>query len=73
MIRAFGQENHRSLDWSWNEWYGRGFDLVNFEMKSAEQEDTITGRVDQVSKTKAEKRKIVHNEGSPTRAGSAPF
>ncbi|KEF63003.1 uncharacterized protein A1O9_00978 [Exophiala aquamarina CBS 119918] len=35
MIRAFGQENHRSTDWDWNQWYGEGFDLVNFETKSA--------------------------------------
>lgn len=34
MIRAFGQENHRSTDWDWNQWYGKGFDLVNFETKS---------------------------------------
>ena len=36
MIRAFGQENHRSSDWNWDEWYGKGFDVVNFETKSAE-------------------------------------
>lgn len=29
MIRAFGQENHRT-DFDWNEHYGRGFDVVNF-------------------------------------------
>jgi nicotinamidase-related amidase len=28
MIRAFGQENHQSADWSWEEWYGHGFDVV---------------------------------------------
>jgi len=33
MIRAFGQENHRSTDWDWDEWYGQGFDVVNFETK----------------------------------------
>ncbi|KIX00623.1 uncharacterized protein Z518_09688 [Rhinocladiella mackenziei CBS 650.93] len=33
MIRAFGQENHRSIDWDWEEWYGKGFDVVNFETK----------------------------------------
>lgn len=33
MIRAFGQENHRSSDWDWDEWYGTGFDVVNFETK----------------------------------------
>lgn len=35
MIRAFGQENHRSVTWDWDEWYGRGFDVVNFETKAA--------------------------------------
>lgn len=35
MIRAFGQENHRSIDWSWDEWYGNGFDVINFETKPA--------------------------------------
>lgn len=33
MIRAFGQENHRSTDWDWDSWYGQGFDVVNFETK----------------------------------------
>lgn len=35
MIRAFGQENHRSTDWNWDEWYGRGFDVVSFETRKA--------------------------------------
>lgn len=35
MIRAFGQENHQSTDWDWTKWYGKGFDLVNFETKTA--------------------------------------
>jgi hypothetical protein len=34
MIRAFGQENHRSSDWDWADWYGTGFDVVNFETKT---------------------------------------
>jgi alkylated DNA repair dioxygenase AlkB len=34
MIRAFGQENHRSADWDWDQWYGKGFDVINFETKS---------------------------------------
>lgn len=29
MIRAFGQENHRSDSWDWDEHYGRGFDVVD--------------------------------------------
>ena len=33
MIRAFGQENHLSSEWNWEEWYGRGFDVVNFETR----------------------------------------
>ncbi|RVX75561.1 hypothetical protein B0A52_00914 [Exophiala mesophila] len=33
MIKAFGQENHRSTDWDWDEWYGDGFDVINFETK----------------------------------------
>lgn len=33
MIRAFGQENHRSVDWKWDEWYGTGFDVVNVVTK----------------------------------------
>ncbi|EXJ94825.1 hypothetical protein A1O1_03223 [Capronia coronata CBS 617.96] len=35
MVRAFGQENHRSTEWDWDEWYGNGFDVVNFETKKA--------------------------------------
>jgi hypothetical protein len=31
MIRAFGIENHSSSMWNWDEWYGDGFDAVNFE------------------------------------------
>jgi hypothetical protein len=30
MIRAFGQENHRSRDFDWEMYYGKGFDVVNF-------------------------------------------
>lgn len=30
MIRAFGQENHRSHDFDWETYYGTGFDVVNF-------------------------------------------
>lgn len=33
MIRAFGQENHRSTDWEWETWYGDGFDVINFETR----------------------------------------
>lgn len=33
MVRAFGQENHQSTDWDWTQWYGKGFDFVNFETK----------------------------------------
>lgn len=47
MIRAFSQENHRSSDWNWDEWYGKGFDVVNFETKSAEatpEVSTSTGK-----------------------------
>ena len=29
MIRAFGQENRRGKSWSWEEWYGAGFDVVD--------------------------------------------
>ncbi|KAJ9622217.1 uncharacterized protein PV06_04375 [Exophiala oligosperma] len=34
MIRAFGQENHASADWNWDEVYGKGFDVVNFGVKT---------------------------------------
>ncbi|KIW89565.1 uncharacterized protein Z519_09721 [Cladophialophora bantiana CBS 173.52] len=71
MIRAFGQENHRSADWDWNEWYGRGFDVVNFETKPADEVDTGTEEIG--SKIKGEKRKIVDDGETPPRAGSAPF
>ncbi|ETI24872.1 hypothetical protein G647_04242 [Cladophialophora carrionii CBS 160.54] len=71
MIRAFGQENHRSVDWDWDAWYGKGFDVVNFETKHADErppaEETHVGG------TKGEKGKGDHDGGSPTRAGSAPF
>jgi len=33
LIIAFGQENHRSRDWDWDECYGQGFDVVNFVTK----------------------------------------
>ena len=47
MIRAFGQENHRSSDWNWDEWYGKGFDVVNFETKNVEislEDSTSAGK-----------------------------
>ncbi len=31
MIKAFGMENHNSREWVWEEWYGSGFDVVDFE------------------------------------------
>ncbi|KAL6246120.1 hypothetical protein RBB50_007273 [Rhinocladiella similis] len=34
MIRAFGQENHASMDWNWDQVYGQGFDVVNFGIKT---------------------------------------
>jgi alkylated DNA repair dioxygenase AlkB len=33
MIRAFGMENQLATNWSWDEWYGKGFDVVNFETR----------------------------------------
>lgn len=33
LIRAFGQENHRSHEFNWQEQYGAGFDVVNFTTK----------------------------------------
>ncbi|KIW61605.1 hypothetical protein PV05_01706 [Exophiala xenobiotica] len=46
MIRAFGQENHRSLDWDWNEWYGSGFDVVNFETKTVVTQEELETVID---------------------------
>jgi len=40
MIRAFGQENHLGSDWNWDEWYGKGFDVVNFETKEIQEDQT---------------------------------
>jgi nicotinamidase-related amidase/alkylated DNA repair dioxygenase AlkB len=40
MIRAFGQENHRSHDFDWETFYGEGFDVVNFVTREAPQEGT---------------------------------
>ncbi|OAL39634.1 hypothetical protein AYO20_01031 [Fonsecaea nubica] len=71
MIRAFGQENHRSVDWDWDEWYGKGFDVVNFETKTADE--TNATHDDRGNETKGEKRKIADDGESPMRAGSAPF
>ncbi|KAH0845977.1 hypothetical protein AYO21_01351 [Fonsecaea monophora] len=71
MIRAFGQENHRSVDWDWDEWYGKGFDVVNFETKRADE--TNATHDDRGNETKGEKRKIADDGESPMRAGSAPF
>ena len=31
MIKAFGVENHYSSEWAWDEWYGRGFDVMDFD------------------------------------------
>ena len=74
MIRAFGQENHRSLDWDWDEWYSKGFDVVNFETKPAGGEATPLAMEDRVCNVKVlQERKINLEDGSPTRAGSAPF
>lgn len=33
MVRAFGQENHQGQEFDWAEWYGKGFDVVNFVTK----------------------------------------
>ncbi|KIW27792.1 hypothetical protein, variant [Cladophialophora immunda] len=71
MIRAFGQENHRSAEWNWDEWYGQGFDVVNFETKTADEANAAND--DLGSKTKGEKRKITDDSEAPLRAGSAPF
>ncbi|OAP65577.1 hypothetical protein AYL99_01549 [Fonsecaea erecta] len=71
MIRAFGQENHRSADWDWDEWYGRGFDVVNFETKHADEANPTDDDLRGLSK--GEKRKIADDSESPMRAGSAPF
>ena len=78
MIRAFGQENHQSLNWNWEEWYGRGFDVVNFETKPVGLQDgpdmSAGGMSDQVGRSKAEKRKLeFEDDENPSRAGSAPF
>jgi nicotinamidase-related amidase/alkylated DNA repair dioxygenase AlkB len=37
MIRAFGQENHRSHDFDWEAFYGEGFDVVNFVTRETPQ------------------------------------
>ncbi|EXJ60299.1 hypothetical protein A1O7_04451 [Cladophialophora yegresii CBS 114405] len=71
MIRAFGQENHRSVDWDWDAWYGRGFDVVNFETKQADEQPPAEEK--HVGGTKGEKRRIDQGDVSSTRAGSAPF
>ncbi|KIX95283.1 uncharacterized protein Z520_08800 [Fonsecaea multimorphosa CBS 102226] len=71
MIRAFGQENHRSADWNWDEWYGRGFDVVNFETKSVDEANAPND--DLGSRSKGEKRKIADDSETSMRAGSAPF
>ncbi|KIW68918.1 hypothetical protein PV04_04830 [Phialophora macrospora] len=71
MIRAFGQENHRSVDWDWDAWYGKGFDVVNFETKLAEEGPAA--EKEHVGSAKSEKTDIDHDNDSPTRAGSAPF
>ena len=37
MIRAFGKENHGSDGWSWEQDYGKGFDVINFVVKGEEE------------------------------------
>ena len=46
MIKAFGVENHSSKEWRWEEWYGEGFDVVNFqghEMQKDERSSILPG------------------------------
>jgi hypothetical protein len=42
MIRAFGQENHRSHDFDWEAYYGKGFDVVNFVTKDVPEVGAIS-------------------------------
>lgn len=35
MIRAFGQENHQSQEFSWDAQYGAGFDVVDFKNEAS--------------------------------------
>ncbi|RMD40956.1 hypothetical protein DV735_g4162, partial [Chaetothyriales sp. CBS 134920] len=34
MIIGFGRENHQSADWDWDQTYGQGWDVVNYETKT---------------------------------------
>ena len=43
MIRAFGQENRRGKSWCWEEWYGKGVDVVD-----GPSEQVVEGKTDEV-------------------------
>ena len=61
MIRAFGQENHRSSAWDWEEWYGQGFDVVD--------SPEIETRKDSIEVEPTTIEKVVRAEGASIIAG----
>ena len=47
MIRAFGQENHRSSTWDWSEWYGKGFDVVDAPITASQSATPVAEKLDE--------------------------
>lgn len=76
LIRAFGQENHRSVDWDWDKWYGGGFNVVNFQTKKTEEKAEIaseTGESKVGPKPQTEKREFDQAEGNTAEAVPTPL
>jgi alkylated DNA repair dioxygenase AlkB len=76
MIRAFGQENHRSVNWDWDEWYGKGFDVVNFQTRPVSAEDENFTTLLKQGDPSAEKPEVdgLYEESTPAAGPSTvPF
>jgi hypothetical protein len=81
LLTAFGKENHESTNFDWETVYGRGFDVLGFDVRNVDQEGLGAGK-DALGgsdgKSVCEAMPISDGGGllrpeSPPRAESAPF
>ena len=74
MIKAFGQENHASIDWDWDQWYGKGFDVVNFETKCTQFRECegMSLKQNEVDEKKVDEGRAEYDD-TGQRAESVPF
>ena len=77
MIKAFGVENHSSKEWRWDQWYGGGYDVVNFqghEMQKekepiAKEEETRHEKQGNNDGTVQQDNECALTEATPSRGG----